>query len=102
MDTKYCAICGYPANGVHHLIFGSDRKKADKDKLYIPICDRCHVTGELLFRIHDNPMAELLSKMLGQALFEKNYYKDLYYELRRDEDEARDVFIQRYGRNFLP
>jgi predicted solute-binding protein len=30
--------------------------------------------------------------MLGQAIWEKNYYKDLYYNLNRDEDEARDRF----------
>lgn len=70
MSVKYCALCGKPANGVHHWIFGNNRKMADIDGLYTPICNDCHVTGAN--RIHDNPMAETLSKALGQVLYERN------------------------------
>lgn len=57
--------------------------------------------GDLLNRIHDNMMAEKLSKMLGQALYERNYYKDLWYQLNRYEDEARQSFIEKYGGSYL-
>lgn len=98
-----CFFCGKPATQTHHLIFGtSARQLADKDGLYVPICDKCHTSSEYVIdRIHDNPMAEKLSKMLGQAMFERNYYKDLWYQLNRDTDEARERFIERYGRSFI-
>ena len=54
-----------------------------------------------LYQIHDNPRAEDLSKMLGQAIWEKNYYKDLYYHLNKDNDEAREQFREQYGKSFL-
>lgn len=104
--TQYndiCFFCGQPAEQTHHLIFGtSARILADKDGLFVPICAKCHTTSEYVTdRIHDNPMAEKLSKMLGQAILERNYYKDLWYQLNRDTDEAREYFIGRYGRSYL-
>ena len=65
---------------MHHLLFGSDRQLADKYGLMIPLCASCHNGCEwgVIGQIHDNPRAEDLSKMLGQAIWEKNYYKDLY------------------------
>lgn len=108
--TQYddiCFFCGRPAECTHHLIFGvANRKLCDADGLFVPICAKCHKTDsmyplDILERIHDNSMAEKLSKMLGQAMFERNYYKDLWYQLNRDTDEARKVFIERYGRSYL-
>lgn len=100
--SDMCFFCGRPATQTHHLIFGVGlRKTADKDGLFCPICAECHTMGSLIGRIHDNPMAEKLSKMLGQAIFERNYYKDLYYQLNRNEDEARERFIERYGKSYL-
>lgn len=98
-----CFFCGKPATETHHLIFGtSARQLSDKDGLFIPICAECHTQSiSVKDRIHDNPMAEKLSKMLGQAIFERNYYKDLWYQLNRDTDEARERFIERYGRSYL-
>ena len=103
--TQYndiCFFCGLPTEGTHHLIFGTaNRTLSDKDGLFVPICGKCHTLGPVTERIHDNPMAEKLSKMLGQAIFERNYYKDLWYQLNRDEDEARQSFTERYERNYL-
>ena len=92
----YCFFCGTPVkNREHHLIFGRNRKLAEEDGLKVPACDSCHVLGELLKRIHDNPMAEKLSKMLGQAFFERN-------ECAKGAtiDEAREKFRKRYGDSF--
>lgn len=94
-----CAICGRPKTATHHLIFGSGlRHLADQDGIYIPICDECHTSGR--FRIHDDPVAESLSKIAGQLAWEKKHYQiqlvDGFYG-----DEARDAFRKRYGRSYL-
>lgn len=69
-SNKYCILCGKPAHGVHHWIFGKNHKMADKDGIYSPICDECHLMGAS--HIHDDPIAETLSKALGQVLYERN------------------------------
>lgn len=103
-DNQICILCGREyATDTHHLIFGtSGRRNAERFGLTIDICSNCH-NGAVLpeDRIHGNPRAEDLSKMLGQALYEKNYYKDLYYQLNRGHDEARESFIQQFGRSYL-
>ena len=102
--TEFCVLCGRRyATHNHHLITGtSGRSFADKFGLTIHICDQCH-NGAVLpeDRIHGNPRAEDLSKMLGQAIFEKNYYKDLWYQLNRGHDEARQRFIDLNGMSYL-
>ena len=70
-DMDHCFFCGRPADCEHHLIFGSaNRELADEDCLKVPICNNCHTAGKVNSRIHDNPMAEKLSKMLGQMAYE--------------------------------
>ena len=84
-----CAFCGREADGEHHLIFGTaGRELSEKDGLKLPVCNDCHNMGDKLRRIHDNPMAERLSKMLGQAVFEGKI-------------GTRDDFRKRYGRSYL-
>lgn len=92
--SRYCFFCGSPnVNGEHHLIFGiGTRKKADEDGIKVHICDKCHTAGKVIERIHDNPMAETLSKMFGQAVFERNECaKGVSLE------DARRKFKDRYG-----
>jgi hypothetical protein len=90
--TEYkeiCFFCGRPAEGEHHLIFGTaGRELAEKDGLKVPTCNKCHNMGKLTERIHDNPMAEKLSKMLGQAIYEKDIGN-------------REEFRKRYGKSYL-
>lgn len=97
-ERETCLICGYRfANHTHHLICGtSGRGFSDKYGLTIPICAICH---QLL---HENGISVRLSKMLGQAIWEKNYYKDLWYQLNEGaEDEARDKFIEYHTISYL-
>lgn len=98
-EIHYCHFCGRAEAKKHHLVFGSGvRDLADQDNLYLYACSDCHVTGERPEdRIHDNPMAEKLSKMLGQCMWEKNYIE----EHKCDADTARSEFIKRYGRGWL-
>lgn len=111
--TEYngiCFFCGRQADGEHHLIFGTaGRELSDKDGLKVPVCNNCHNMGDKLHRIHDNPMAEKLSKMLGQAVWERNWIlKDAVHD--KDGEEAtqalesriaRKEFMRRYGKSYL-
>ena len=96
---KYCAFCGKPTEAEHHLIFGRGmRELAEEDGLKLPACNSCHNMGTKLERIHENSMAEKLSKMLGQLAWEKEYYKSLTDE---EDDIAREAFQKRYKRSYL-
>ena len=90
--TEYddiCIFCGRQAECEHHLIFGTaGRELSEKDGLKVPSCNNCHNMADKLHRIHDNPMAEKLSKMLGQAVFESKI-------------GTREDFRKRYGRSYL-
>ncbi len=117
--TEYegiCFLCGKPSEAEHHLVFGVGIKQiADKDRLTVPICNNCHNTGEVKRRIHDNPVAEKMSKMIGQLAWEKEYLtQDMVHHNaesegigKQDEEKEqakRDVrkkFIVRYGRSYL-
>lgn len=97
MASEYCVFCGREPHGVHHLIFGTaSRKLADTDGLYIAICDQCHTMGATGEKIHGNSRAEDLSKMLGQAIYERDRCAE-----GQTKDEAREMFIRRYGRSYL-
>jgi hypothetical protein len=87
--TKICFFCGKPAECDHHLIFGNGlRELAEQDGLKIPSCNKHHNMGANTEKIHGNPMAERLSKMLGQAIWEKHY-------------GTREDFRKRYGQSYL-
>jgi len=84
-----CFFCGRPAECEHHLLFGQGiRLLAEEDGIKVPSCNKCHNMGSILERVHENPMAEKLSKMLGQAIWEKNY-------------GDREAFRKRYGKSYL-
>jgi hypothetical protein len=91
--TKYtdiCIFCGAPAECEHHLLFGQGiRPLAEADGIKVPSCNRCHnLANKAIDRIHENPMAELLSKMLGQAIWEAHY-------------GTREEFRKRYGQSYM-
>ena len=87
--TDICFYCGRTAEAEHHLIFGNGlRSLAEKDGLKVPCCNRHHNLGSIDERIHGNPAAEKLSKMLGQAIWESRY-------------GDREAFRKRYGKSYL-
>lgn len=98
--TKYdafCIFCGKPCYSEHHLIFGVGmRKLAEEDGIKVPSCEQCHTSGKVTERVHDNSMAEKLSKIAGQLAFEKRKVAE-----GMSEDEAREAFRRRYGRSYL-
>ena len=84
-----CFFCGRPAECEHHLLFGSSiRELAEQDGLKVPACNNCHNMGRTTERVHDNPMAEKLSKILGQAVYEAKIGN-------------REEFRARYGKSYL-
>ncbi len=87
---EICFFCGKPAECDHHLIFGNGRRVlAEEDGLKVPSCNKCHnISEKPADRIHENPMAEKLSKMLGQAIYE-------------DKIGTRDEFRKRYGKSYF-
>lgn len=87
--SGYCIFCGTPTEEEHHLIFGNGKRKlADEDGLKVPCCRKHHTGGKVSERIHDNPMAEKLSKMMGQLAYEANI-------------GTREEFRKRYGVSYL-
>ena len=95
--NDYCLFCGKPTEAQHHLIYGKGlRALAEKDGLKIPCCNDCHNIGKVTERIHDNPMAEKLSKRMGQLAWEKHAVAN-----GMTEEEAREAFRIRYNKSWL-
>lgn len=92
---KLCIFCGRPSDADHHWIFGTGlRQTAEEDNIKDPICNYHHTLAPTVTeRIHDNIMAEKLSKMLGQVLWEKKQVAAGF-----TEEEAREAFRKRYGK----
>lgn len=96
-----CVICGAQTNVIHHLIFGNGRRNlCDEDykngiPVAVPLCNDCHTMGR--YRLHDNPVSEALSKMLGQSIYECKKMDSQCITL----EEARQDFIKRYGKGYL-
>ena len=94
------AFSGTPAECKHHLIFGRGlRELADKDGLWIPVTNSEHNMSPYgkTYQIHDNHMAEMLSKMLGQVAWEKH----TMFQTGCNEHEAREFFRHRFGISYL-
>ena len=97
-ETEYCIFCGNRGGETHHLLFGTyGRKFAEEHGLKVPICAACHTRSEYLCeRIHDNTMAEKLSKMLGQAFYECDKRGQ-----GMSQNDERSEFIREYGQSFI-
>lgn len=90
-----CAVCERMTSTIHHMIFGNgNRTLCDKDKIVIPLCDECHTIGRQ--RLHDNPVSEYLSKVAGQAIWERRQCAN-----GATEEQARQDFIKRYGMSYI-
>ena len=100
--TKYngfCIFCGKPTQTEHHLLFGIGiRELAEEDGVKMPVCDVEHNMAGGTRQIHDNSIAEKLSKIAGQLAWEKEYYRSRY---GNEDDPAREAFRERYGRSYL-
>ncbi len=108
--SEICFICGKVTEAEHHLIFGTaGRELSEKDGLKVPVCNNCHNMGEVAKRIHGNPMAERMSKIIGQLAWEKEQLLErvdpVYAENDEDRkmilEDVREKFRKRYGISYL-
>ncbi len=98
-NEHFSCISGDQVECRHHLIFGNGRRDlAEEDGLWIPLTNNEHTTGELSRRIHDNSMAEDLSKIAGQLAWESEYYRKA---AGLSLFSARSAFRLRYGKSYL-
>lgn len=98
-NEHYSAISGEEAECRHHLLFGNGRRDlAEEDGLWIPLTNSEHTTGELSRRIHDNSMAEDMSKIAGQLAWESEWYRE---RAELPSFAARRAFRSRYGKSYL-
>ena len=79
-----------------------------KDGLKVPVCNNCHNMGQKLCRIHENPMAERMSKMIGQLAWEREWLLKNTVTINSKGQMAkvegnvvRSQFMKRYGRSYL-
>lgn len=81
---------------------------SEKDGLKVPVCNNCHNMGQKLCRIHENPMAERMSKMIGQLAWEREWLLKNTVTINSKGQMAkvegnvvRSQFMKRYGRSYL-
>lgn len=78
---RKCYLCGARENlEEHHLLCGSQRKKAEEYGLKIDLCHKCHM------KVQQSPSLMKWSRALGQRMFEEQY--------------TREKFIKEFGRNY--
>lgn len=98
LDTQkgICYRCGKYGPTERHHIFGgvANRKKSEEDKLFVFLCHSCH--NEPPEGAHFNPQTALWLHRIGQEAYERKMAEN-----GLNEAEAREAFMQRYGKNYL-
>ena len=84
-NMDHCIICGAPNPHVHHVLFGSNRKWADKYHLVVPLCYMHHNGSDA--GVHFDKTLDTALKIMAQRKFE-----EVYPEL-----SFREIF----GKNYL-
>lgn len=86
---KKCYVCESQYNlHNHHIMFGKNRKKADKDGLTVYLCLKHH-EGQYGVHGKGGHDLDLLLKRIAEDRWLSHYEKTI------------DDFIKRYGRNYL-
>ena len=84
-DQEHCIICGRDVINRHHVFHGTaNRKLADEDGYWVPLCQPHH-TGRN--GVHFNHDLDLRLKREAQEHFEQTH--------------TREAFIRRYGKSYL-
>ena len=81
-EPENCYICGFKACHKHHCIGGPCRKAAEKDGLYVRLCQPCHQS------LHDHNEQEQRLKKLAQQTWMEHYGKS--------EEDWRARYIRSY------
>ena len=75
-SNKECWVCGSPYVEVHHVIYGTAKRRlSDKYGLTVYLCHKHH-TGEE--GVHLNPVLDKTLKQLAQKKFEEIYSRETF------------------------
>lgn len=98
LDTQKgkCFRCGrYTITERHHIFGGvANRRLSEQDGLWVYLCTGCHNIPPN--GVHFNPQTALWLHRIGQEAYEKKMAKN-----GLSADEARQAFMQRYGKNYI-
>lgn len=97
-DLTRCWLCGSTDRvALHEVFFGTaNRKKSKEDGLVLPCCF-LHHNGSSAGVHYDKKFRELTERV-GQKGWEAKYKQE---HPQATEDEVREAFIDRYGRNYI-
>lgn len=88
-DLEHCYFCLQPAQ-LHEIFHGTaNRKKSKEDGMVIPLCKGHHAY------LHYDSELDNKIKVIGEKYWIDKYAKDL------DKDAQKEMFIKRYGKNYL-
>lgn len=96
-ERKTCFLCGRTAYTERHHIFSgtANRKLSEEDGLVVDLCHSCH--NEPPNGVHFNKDNMHRLHVHGQRIWEMG---KIVNDGMTDE-QAREAFIKRYGRNYL-
>lgn len=91
-----CFRCGaHGQTELHHLLHGTaNRRLAEEDGLFVYLCPDCH--NRPPYGAHFNRKTDRWLQRLGQAAYEQTKIEEGY-----TAEEAREMFMKRYGKNYL-
>ena len=91
-----CYRCGkYGQTERHHLIGGTaNRKLSEEDGLWVYLCRECHNIPPR--GVHFDAQAMKRLRQVGQRAYEEKMAQN-----GLNEAEARQAFMDRYGKNYL-
>ena len=88
-DRKRCFVCKTTKGlHLHHVFFGKNRKKADKDGLMVYLCYDHHEGTNGVHGKYGHQLDEVL-KIIAEKRWLEYYDKDV------------NEFIKKYGKNYL-
>lgn len=89
-----CYICGSGVCNIHEIFHGvANRTKSKNDGLTLPLCKSCHQGQQ---GVHNNPILDEKLKVIGEK-----YWIDKYTDSTIPYEERIEIFIDRYGRNYI-
>lgn len=95
-NLNRCFLCGSRNNIEWHEVFygTSNRKKSKEDGTVAPLCYNCHRGQD---GVHNNKEKDIQLKIIAQRAWEKKKME----EENLSQEEVREMFIARFGRNYI-
>ena len=93
-SERCCHYCGTPYAERHEAFGGSNRQFSIEDGFQVDLCPNCHR------RFHEKDEWGKEESLKWKIHFQGKYENKLT-ETGITEDQARTLFISRYGRNYI-